>query len=268
MNSLTPIEQKEVVFYDDEVTAVRLSDGRVFVPVRPLVERLGVDWNGQRRRINRDAVLSEEVVSVDVTSTQGGPEQRRAMLCLPLDYVSGFLFGLNADRVRPQLRERVIRYQRECYRVLAEAFQEGQLTTDDDFDELLANASPGAVDAYKMALAIVRLAKNQIVLEGRVDSHERQLSAHDTRLEDVEEALGLRGEVVTITEDQASQLSQAVKLVAMAYGKQTKRNEFGSVYGQLYRRYSISGYKLLPADKFQDAMAWLNEWHQSLVGEE
>ena len=54
------------------------------------------------------------------------------MVCLPLDYISGFLFGLNADRVKPELRERVLRYQRECYKVLAEAFQDGRLTTDSD----------------------------------------------------------------------------------------------------------------------------------------
>jgi hypothetical protein len=44
------------------------------------------------------------------------------MVCLPLDYIAGFLFGVNADRVKPELRERVILYQRECYRVLADAF--------------------------------------------------------------------------------------------------------------------------------------------------
>ncbi len=82
--TLQPTEQKTVLFYDDEITAVRMSDGRVLIPVRPLVERLGIDWNGQRRRIIRDAVLKDEVASVDVTSTQG-PEQKRAMVCLPLD---------------------------------------------------------------------------------------------------------------------------------------------------------------------------------------
>jgi hypothetical protein len=58
------------------------------------------------------------------------------MVCLPLDYVSGFLFGLNATRVKPELRERVILYQRECYKVLAEAFNEGRLTSEPTFNEL------------------------------------------------------------------------------------------------------------------------------------
>ena len=68
-----------------------------------------------------------------------------------------------------------------------------------------------------------------------------------------------------ITEEQASQISQSIKAVALELGKQTKRNEFGAVYGEMYRKFGITGYKLLPAGKFQDCMRWLTEWYQSLV---
>jgi hypothetical protein len=46
------------------------------------------------------------------------------------------------------------------------------------------------------------------------------------------------------------------------------RNEYGGVYGELYRKFSITSYKLLPAKKFEEAMNWLTEWHQSMVGDE
>jgi hypothetical protein len=36
--------------------------------------------------------------------------------------VNGWLFGINANRVKEELRDRLIQYQRECYRVLADAF--------------------------------------------------------------------------------------------------------------------------------------------------
>ena len=49
-------------------------------------------------------MLSAELVPcVVVTTTQGQPDQRREMLALPLDTISGFLFGINADRVKPVL---------------------------------------------------------------------------------------------------------------------------------------------------------------------
>ncbi len=121
-SALMVVEQKEVVFYDDGIVAVRVADGTVYVPIRPICSLLGIDWAGQRRRINRDAVLSEVMRSVDVTSTEGTRIVTRRMLCLPLEYLNGFLFGINADRVKSELKEQVIRYQRECYKVLADAF--------------------------------------------------------------------------------------------------------------------------------------------------
>ena len=163
MSALTPTEQKTVLFYDDEITAVRLADGRVMIPVRPLCDRLGVAWSPQLRRINRDAVLADEVQGVTVTVTPGG---QQGMMCLPLDYISGWLFGINADRVNPDVRDRLIRYQRECYRVLAEAFQDGRLTTDPDTDiEALLQQDSPAAQAYQMAMAVVRLARQHSSLK-------------------------------------------------------------------------------------------------------
>ena len=39
-----------------------------------------------------------------------------------LDMHNGWLFGIDANRVKPELRATVIAYQRECYRVLAAHF--------------------------------------------------------------------------------------------------------------------------------------------------
>ena len=271
---LAPVEQKQVWFYEDQITAVQMSDGSVFIPVRPLCENLGIDWSAQRRRIAGNPVLSEVTMSVVVTTTDIDESSRRPhasdMLCLPLNYLNGWLFGVNADRVKPEIRDDVIRYQRNCYNVLAEAFREGRLTTNGngntDFETQLKTADPNAVEAYNTALAIMKLAKSHIMLEGRIDSHERHLRFHDTRLEDVEEALGLLGDDPVVNEAQASQLSQAVKAVAVVLGKRSGRNEFGGVYGQLYRRYSVSGYKMLPARQFRDAMEWLAEWLAEVNG--
>ena len=251
--ALVPVEQKTVAFYEDQVTAVRLASGEVFIPLRPIVEGLGLDWASQTRRINRDPVLAE-VKGVVVTTTPGGPQE---MLALPLDYLSGFLFGVNASRVKADIRERVIRYQRECYKVLAEAFTEGRLTTDPDFDALLAQDTPEA-QAVHMARAMLRLANNQLIIRGRLDDHEGRLEALESQLGDPDRY---------ITSDQASQISQAVKTVAMKLSKASGRNEYGGVYGELYRRFGITSYKQLPTAKFDDAMSWLNEWRENIEGD-
>ena len=263
--ALVPVEQKSVEFYEDQVTAVRLASGDVFIPLRPIVEGLGLDWASQTRRINRDPILSDESkVCVVVTTTQGVPDQRRNMVCLPLKYISGFLFGVNAGRVKAEIRERLIRYQRECYDVLADAFQEGRLTADPGLEELLQSDSE-AVQAYKLLQAMVKLARNQILIEAQLGRHSTQLADHDQRLEEIESSLGDSSRHVT--PDQASQISQGVKTVAMKLSKASGRNEYGGVYGELYRKFGITSYKQLPAAKFEQAMNWLNEWREGVEGD-
>jgi hypothetical protein len=121
-----------------------------------------------------------------------------------------------------------------------------------------------------MGLAIAHLAEEQIEIELRltttVDRLDRAVVVVEQLNERVEK-LELRVSTGSlVTEDQASQISQAVKTVAIALGKKSGRNEFGAIYGELYRRYGITGYKQLPAAKFQDAMNWLNEWREEMEG--
>ncbi|MCP4419917.1 MAG: hypothetical protein GY805_25165 [Chloroflexi bacterium] len=264
--ALVPVEQKQVIFYDDEITTVLVQiegEEKIYVPVRPVCDFLDVSWTGQRRRINRDAVLSEEIRSVNVTFTEPTRTRQISTLCLPLDYISGFLFGINPERTKPEIKDKLIRYQRECYKVLAEAFQEGRLTADSSFDDLLRQASDDVVEAYQIAQAIMKLARNQIVLESRLDDHGQALEDHSHRLETIEADMHQKDRY--ISESQATQISQAVKSIAITLGKQTGRNEFGATWGEFYRKFGISKYRYLPVSKFDEALAWLNDFFQSLT---
>ena len=58
--ALVPVEQRDIDFYGDVITAVMVEvDGRqvVYIPIRPLCDFLGIAWSAQRLRIQRDRVL-------------------------------------------------------------------------------------------------------------------------------------------------------------------------------------------------------------------
>ena len=59
---------------------------------------------------------------------------------------------------------------------------EGRLTAEPSFDDLLASDSPAAM-AYKIATALQIMARQQLLLESRVDQHDSHLEVHDQRLE-------------------------------------------------------------------------------------
>jgi hypothetical protein len=272
--ALQPVEQKTVLFYEDEITAVWVikdEKQEAFVPIRPICDFLGIDWSSQRRRITRDPVLSESTMSVVITATDIDETSRRpkssAMLCLPLEFLNGWLFGVSAQRVNPEFRERVIIYQRECYRVLSDAFQKTRV------QQTAVTPNIAALQQVKaLGQALINLAEEQIEQELRLTKTEERLDQAvvivgdlSMRVEAVESQLGDSDRKVTPA--QAANVSQAVKAVAMALSKASGRNEYGGVYGELYRRYEVPSYRELPANKYNDVMAWLNEWLQSVISD-
>ena len=61
------------------------------------------------------------------------------VVCLQLEMLPGWLFGIEVNRVKPELREKIRIYRRECYRILWEAFQTRALA-------VVANADPVLLD--------------------------------------------------------------------------------------------------------------------------
>lgn len=253
--ALTPVEQKEVTFYGDELMAVRASDGQIYVSVRHLAEALGLARQSQVRRIDRQPVLADGHFKGAMMTPKG----ERPANWLRVDLVPLFLTGVDTRRVKEEIRDKLERYQREAAKVLWAAFQEGQLTAESTFDDLLDTNSPAA-QAYKMAQAMMHLARQQLLLESRVEA---KFAAHERRLETIESQLGDPKRHVTPA--QAMQISQAVKAVALALSKRSGKNEYGGVYGEFYRRFEITSYKLLPVQKFEGAMDFLNDWYQTLA---
>lgn len=264
-NSLVPVEQKTVTFYEDELTAVvvEVDDRRqVFVPLRPICDYLGLSWSGQFERLGRDLILSELVLSVRVTRTDIDPAGKQPhasdMVALPLDYLNGWLFGINARRVKDAVRPSLLRYQKECYRILYEATQEGRLSVEDDFETYLAQADPAVVDAYKVATAVVKIARQQVIFDAELRQAHSKLSAHEQRLERLEERLDT---AENVTDEEASQISQAVKAIALA----SPEKNFGAVYGELYRREGVTSYKNIKRTRYKAVLEWLTEWYQALT---
>lgn len=255
-------EQRTVEFYDDELIAVRAGDGQIYVSIRQMCQALEIDIQAQRRRIGRNDVLSDGL-GVAKIATPGGPQDAHV---LRVDLVPLWLTGISTRSIKNDaIRDKLKRFQREAARVLWEAFQTGRLTTETSIEALLDADTPAA-RAYQLARAVADLALNQVLLEAKLENQQSALSDHEQRLESIEAALGAPDRYVT--PDQAMQISQAVKAVAIVLSKQSGSSQFGAVYGELYRRFGITSYKQLPTRDFDAAMKWLTEWHQSLTDDQ
>lgn len=92
---------------------------RACVVLQSIVEAIGLDWKSQHARITRHPVLGSAIFITEMVAADG---KRRAVSCLPLDMLNGWLFGIDTRRVRPELREKIVAYQTECFEVLARHF--------------------------------------------------------------------------------------------------------------------------------------------------
>lgn len=267
---LAPIEQREIDFYGDRVVAVVVASTdpaapSVYVPLRPISDNLGLSWPAQYRRLLRDPVLSKHSRSVAVTATEAGG--LRDMICLPVDFLPGWLFGISADRVKEELRDKVIRYQEECFRVLWRAFQAETLTA--------VGATPARTSIAQVrefGLALARLAEEHLALDARVSTAEDRLDQASQVVggllrdmsqtkKDVADLTRRVAPGAPITEEQAGDLQQRVKALAMLLTEANPgKNHFQAIWGELNRRCGVSGYRNIPAAKYPEVIQLLDEW--------
>lgn len=106
-----------VDFRNDTLFAVERDDG-VFVAVKPICDTLGLSWGSQHNRIMRDPILAEGIFTTKMPSVGGAQETT----LLKIDLVNGWLFGIDENRVKPECKELVMAYKRECHAVLFEHF--------------------------------------------------------------------------------------------------------------------------------------------------
>lgn len=112
----------ETDFYGDAVLSAEI-DGVIYIPVRRLCENLGVDWKSQHARLKSDPKFN----CGDITIV-GKDGKNREMLCLNERDCHAWLFSINANKVKRSLKEKLLRYQRECMDVLYK-YWSGKLDT-------------------------------------------------------------------------------------------------------------------------------------------
>jgi hypothetical protein len=260
------LEERRVDFYGDELIAVLgQHEGRnlIGIPLKPLCERIGITYGAQYNRVRRDEVLREGIFVMKIPSAGG----EQSMVCLPLDLLPGWLFGISASRVKPALHEKIIRYQRECFRVLWEAFQ----------PQIVPQPQPQVVEksgaelAYEIATAVQHLARQQLEMEQRLDRASQWAHGINREVGDLRSRVdSLEVQVsggAPISEQQAAEVALAVKNVGRALEAQGHKSGYSQVYAEMYRRYAISSYKNLPRERFDDVLVWLRQWYAEVAGE-
>lgn len=96
--------------------------GVAYVAMKPIVENLGMSWSTQVRKLTADKGKFN-CVHMNMVATDS---KLRDVLCLPLKKLNGWLFSINPEKVRADIRDNLIQYQEECFTVLHDYWTKGE----------------------------------------------------------------------------------------------------------------------------------------------
>ena len=117
---MTSLTQIAVPFHNAELYIVEY-EGQPYTPMKPIVDGMGLDWKSQFVKLKQR--FSSTVVEITIVANDG---KERLMTCLPVKKLFGWLMTISPNKVKPELRDTVIKYQEECDDVLWDYWTKGK----------------------------------------------------------------------------------------------------------------------------------------------
>jgi hypothetical protein len=108
-----------VEFYGTNLVVVTAENGDPWASVKHICDGVGVDFNGQRKKLLENPVYNSVV---EIMSTTGSDGKTYEMLCISTTMIAYWLSSIHPNKVSEEIRPTLIVYQQECARVLGAYF--------------------------------------------------------------------------------------------------------------------------------------------------
>lgn len=118
--NMSSLSQMNVSFNDTLLYLVEYNN-EPYTPMKPIVEGIGLDWASQFIKLKQK--FEATIVEITIVANDG---KERMMTCLPVRKLAAWLYSISPNKVRPSLRDTVIKYQAECDDVLWDYWTKGQ----------------------------------------------------------------------------------------------------------------------------------------------
>ncbi|EJN5672203.1 phage antirepressor Ant [Salmonella enterica] len=124
MNSIAILEAVNTSYvpFNGHQIITAMAAGIAYVAMKPIVENLGMSWSTQQTKLMKQ-ISKFNCVHMNMVAADG---KLRKLLCLPLKKLNGWLFSINPEKVRADIRDKLIQYQEECFTVLYDYWTKGK----------------------------------------------------------------------------------------------------------------------------------------------
>ncbi|MDF7456037.1 phage antirepressor N-terminal domain-containing protein [Proteus mirabilis] len=118
---MTSVSTINVPFHGNNLYVVNFN-GQPYVPMKPIVDGMGMDWASQFTKLKQK--FKSTIAEITMVAEDG---KERNMICLALRKLAGWLHTISPNKVKPEIRDKVIKYQEECDDVLYEYWTTGEV---------------------------------------------------------------------------------------------------------------------------------------------
>lgn len=246
------LDQLPFEFYGATFELYYTDQRLLLLPLRNLCEALGLDFSSQLRRIKNDEGLDDILFTLHAPVLQkDGVAQERDIACLNLHRLPYWLGSVDARRVAPDLKDKVIRFKRELADVAWAAFRTQILPEVmlAEFDATL----PQSEQAYHRLMDQAAAVRTQIGEQGtRLGKMEARVAALEARL------LGTD----FINHVQARQYLDAVAALGdlLKERKSKMASPYAVIHNAVKRELNVASYQLIPEKQFSEVMEFLAKW--------
>ena len=143
----TVAQTTEIVkFNNQELLTLKVGE-IIYTASRPIVEGMGLNWGSQSAKLKNPKFNCCDIETV----AQDG--KIRTMLCMPIKKLNGWLFSINPEKVKPEIKDDVIAYQEECFEALYNYWHKGE-AVNPRFEKITDK------QAYQLKTAVEKRCKN------------------------------------------------------------------------------------------------------------
>ncbi|WP_190972154.1 ORF6C domain-containing protein [Clostridium sp. HV4-5-A1G] len=227
---------KQVNFQNVNMTACKTNE-KVFVGIRSICDGLGIAYNGQMERINRDDVLPEGVRKIRIPTSSGDQETNM----LDIEYLPFFLIGIKSSMCKEEIRPKLKEFKLKAKDVLAAAFIKKQL-------------SP--MEQLRLQYQVIESHEEKInELDTKVKNLALTMNITDGQAKTIQKLVNKRVKTLCCGNESSAYMDQSIRKRVYSYIWRTLKDYLNvSVYHNILRKDYSSAIKYIDTITLQGAL--------------
>lgn len=213
MNSIAILEAVNTSYvpFNGHQIITAMAAGVAYVAMKPIVKNLGMSWGTQQQKLMKQ-LDKFNCIHMNIVAADG---KLRKLLCLPLKKLNGWLFSINPEKVRADIRDKLIQYQEECFSVLHDYWTKGHVVNP----RKAKKALPGKITTEQQEAI-----KQLVMSRGQSLPKEKQAKAMITMWSSLKSHFGCSYKEISDEQfTEALSLAARVPLEGELIGKQEKK---------------------------------------------